>query len=108
VDAALAEHADQELLTHGYVIAETLAMARRRFGSDGAAVVVDDLLPQLRVLPIDEPTFNAALEAFRVSIESATSFVDHITIAVVRSQAIDTVVALDPDLAVAGVTVVPG
>jgi len=46
VDAALAEHADQELLTHGYVIAETLP--------------------------------------------------------------IDTVVALDPDLAVAGVTVVPG
>jgi predicted nucleic acid-binding protein len=99
--------AGDTLVTHGQVVAETLAVARRRFGVPGAVTLIDDLLPVIAVLPVGPAIHEAALRAYRASLPSGTSFVDHVTLAVVRAESIPTVFALDPDLAASGAEIVP-
>jgi len=98
---------DRELVTHGYVVAETLAVARRRFGVAGVIALLDDLLPVLAVLPV-EPSLHASAQArYRASLPSGTSFVDHVSFGVMTQEAIDTLFALDADFVAAGVDVIP-
>jgi predicted nucleic acid-binding protein len=107
VRSAFLDLADRELVTHGYVVAETLAVARRRFGMDGVIALLDDLLPVLAVLPV-EPSLHASAQArYRASLPSATSFVDQVSFAVMAQEAIDTAFALDADFVTAGVDVIP-
>ena len=107
VRSAFLDLADRELVTHGYVVAETLAVARRRFGMDGVIALLDDLLPVLAVLPV-EPSLHASAQArYRASLPSATSFVDQVSFAVMAQEAIDTAFALDADFVTAGVDVLP-
>ena len=99
--------ADRELVTHGYVVAETLAVARRRFGVGGVIALLDDLLPVLAVLPV-EPSLHASAQArYRASLPSGTSFVDQVSFGVMTQEAIDTAFALDADFVAAGVAVIP-
>jgi predicted nucleic acid-binding protein len=99
--------ADRELVTHGYVVAETLAVARRRFGVGGVIALLDDLLPVLAVLPV-EPSLHASAQArYRASLPSGTSFVDHVSFGVMTQEAIDTAFALDAYFVAAGVAVIP-
>lgn len=99
--------ADRELVTHGYVVAETLAVARRRFGVAGVIALLDDLLPVLAVLPV-EPSLHASAQArYRASLPSGTSFVDQVSFGVITQEAIDTAFALDGDFVAAGVDVIP-
>lgn len=107
VRATFVDLADRDLVTHGYVVAETLAVARRRFGVDGVIALLDDLLPVIIVLPV-EPVLHASAQArYRASLPSGTSFVDQVSFEVMAGQAIETAFALDPDFLAAGVTVVP-
>jgi predicted nucleic acid-binding protein len=99
--------ADRELVTHGYVVAETLVVARRRFGVDGAIALLDDLLPVIVVLPV-APALHASAQArYRASLPSGTSFVDQVSFSVMAEESIETAFALDPDFVAAGVAVVP-
>jgi len=99
--------ADCELVTHGYVVAETLAVARRRFGVDGVIALLDDLLPLVAVLPV-APALHALAQArYRASLPSGTSFVDQVSFGVMTQEAIGTAFALDVDFATAGVDVIP-
>ena len=43
----------EALLTHAYVIVETLAVARRRYGPAVAADLIDRVIPALEVTPVD-------------------------------------------------------
>lgn|GEM_PF-1424696 len=106
--AAFADRRDDELVTHGYVVAESLAVARRRFGPAATASLIDDLLPSISVIAIDTTLHAEALRAYRASLPSGTSFVDQVSLALIEREGITTVLALDPDLARGGATVVPG
>jgi predicted nucleic acid-binding protein len=107
VRATFMDLADRELVTHGYVVAETLAVARRRFGVDGVVALLDDLLPVIAVLPV-EPALHASAQArYRASLPSGTSFVDQVSFEVMAREAIETAFALDSDFLNAGVAVVP-
>ncbi len=99
--------ADRELVTHGYVVAETLAVARRRFGVDGVIALLDDLLPVVAVLPVEPALHAAAQTAYRTSLPSGTSFVDQVSFEVMARESIETAFALDIDFAAATVTVIP-
>ena len=99
--------ADRELVTHGYVVAETLAVARRRFGVDGVIALLDDLLPVLAVLPVEPSLHGSAQARYRASLPSGTSFVDQVSFGVMTQEAIDTAFALDADFVAAGVDVIP-
>jgi len=99
--------ADRDLVTHGYVIAETLAVARRRFGVDGVIALLDDLLPIIRVLNVEPAVHSSAQSRYRASLPSGTSFVDQVSFGVMAQASIETAFALDADFVAAGVSVVP-
>jgi len=99
--------ADRELVTHGYVVAETLAVVRRRFGVDGVVALLDDLLPVIAVLPVEPALHATAQTRYRASLPSGTSFVDQVSFEVMAREAIETAFALDADFLTAGVAVVP-
>lgn len=92
---------DEDLVAHGYVVAESLALVRARLGWAGVATLTDDLLPRLRVEMIERRVHDAALGEYR-SIGGGTSFVDRVTIAFARASAITRCFAYDPDLEAAG------
>lgn len=108
VTASFAEHRDDELVTHGYVVAESLAVVRRRFGVEGTVTLLDDVLPPIALLPVDPELHQAVQHAYRASLPSATSFVDQVSLAVIARDGISAVLALDPDLASPGVSLLPG
>ncbi len=98
---------DADLVTSGYVVAESLAVARRRFGVDGAITLIDDLLPLIDVVAVDAATHAAALARYRRSLPSGTSFVDQVSLELMKREAIDTAFVFDTDFAGAGVNVIP-
>jgi predicted nucleic acid-binding protein len=107
VRAAFADRRHEELVTHGYVVAESLAVARRRLGLAATVALLDDDLPSIGLLPVDAVLHAEAQQRYRASLPSATSFVDRVTRAVIEREGISTVLALDPDLASPDVTVLP-
>ena len=107
VSATFVDLADRELVTHGYVVAETLAVARRRFGVDGVVALLDDLLPVIAVLPVDPALHASAQTRYRASLPSGTSFVDQVSFEVMAREAIETAFALDSDFLNAGLAIVP-
>jgi predicted nucleic acid-binding protein len=105
--AAFAEMALDDFVTHGYVVAESIAVARRRFGVDGVNALLDDLLPIVDLVPVDPSLHTAALARYRAALPSGTSFVNQVSLAVITRERVDAVFALDDDLAAAGVRLVP-
>lgn len=99
--------ADAELVCHGYVVAETLAVTRRRLGVDATVALIDDLLPAIEVLPVGPTEHAAALAGYRSSLPSATSFVDQVSFLVIERERISTAFVLDADFAVTGVEMLP-
>jgi predicted nucleic acid-binding protein len=95
------DEADQDLVTHAYVIVETVAIVRRRWGWDIVDRLVDDLLPALRVELIDRATHDEALADYRAR-HSGASLVDRVTIAFARRVGITTAFAFDRDFTSAG------
>jgi predicted nucleic acid-binding protein len=104
---AFVAHRRDDLVTHGYVVAETLAVARRRFGVGTTTALIDGALPLLRLLPVDEELFTAAISTYRASLPSSISLVDRISLGVIRRELIEQVLALDPDLGSPGTSLLP-
>ena len=108
VRSAFAELEDAELVTHGYVVAESLAVARRRFGLDGVIALLDDVLPVVSILAV-EPELHLRVQArYRDSLPSGISFVDRISFAVIEREALDAALATDADFRASGVPLIPG
>jgi predicted nucleic acid-binding protein len=99
--------ADAELVSHGYVVAETLAVTRRRLGVDATIAVIDDLLPAIDVLPVAPTEHASAVARYRASLPSGTSFVDQVSFQVIEREGIGTAFVLDSDFAVTGVEMLP-
>ncbi len=92
---------DEDLVTHAYVVVESVALVRSRLGADAANALVDDLLPALRVEMVDRPLHEAALADSR-RIGGGTSLVDRVTLAFAARHGIGRAFAYDADLAVEG------
>jgi predicted nucleic acid-binding protein len=103
--AALVDLGSHDLVTTGYVVAESIAVTRRRFGVDGTVALVDDILPLVDVLPVDPSEHASALARYRASLPSGTSFVDQVSIHVIARDQIAVAFALDADFAATGVQV---
>lgn len=97
----------QPLVTHAYVVVETLAVVRRRFGAMVAADIIDRVLPAVAVTPVDAELHATALAAFRESIDSSVSLVDRTSFAFMRREDIARAIALDADFRTAGFETVP-
>jgi predicted nucleic acid-binding protein len=108
VRSAFAELSDAGLVTHGYVVAESLAVVRRRFGVDGAITLLDDILPLVEIVSV-EPELHGRVQAkYRESLPSGVSFVDRVSFAVIARDALDAAFATDADFLAAGVPLIPG
>jgi predicted nucleic acid-binding protein len=105
--SAFRDLAEHDLVTHGYVVAESLAVTRRRFGVEGAITLLDDLLPAIDLLPVDAELHATAQARYRASLPSGTSFVDQVSLVLIEREAIETALVLDGDFAAAGITVLP-
>ena len=92
---------DEDLVTHAYVVLETMALVRSRLGADAVEALADGLLPALRVEMVDRELHDAALGALLRS-GGGTSMVDRTTIAFAERGSIRRAFAFDADLEAAG------
>ena len=104
---AFAGLADAELLTHGYVVAESLAVARRRFGVEGAIALIDDVLPAIDVVAVDPELHLRVLARYRDALPTGVSFVDRGSFAVIERELVSAVLAIDADFAATGAPLIP-
>lgn len=95
------------LVTHAYVIVETLAVARRRYGPAVTADLIDRVIPALDVAPVDADLHAAAVAAFRDTVESAVSLVDRTSFVFMRRMGLERAIALDADFRTAGFETLP-
>lgn len=107
VRSAFASFESDELVTHGYIVAESIAVARRRLGTDAVIALLDDVLPAIELLAVEPAVHGAALSRYRQSLPTGTSFVDHVSFEVMAREGIAIAFALDADFVSAGVSVLP-
>ena len=98
---------DEPLVTHAYVVVETLAVARRRFGASVAADIIDRVLPALEVAAVDADLHDVAIATFRDTVTSSVSLVDRTSFAFMRRAGIERAVAVDADFRTAGFKTLP-
>ncbi len=104
--AALARR-QQALLTHNYVVVETLAVAQNRLGPRAVRVLVEDVLPPIEVEWVDEQLHAAATSALLAAGRGKLSFIDWVSFELMRRRGIETAFAFDRDFARRGFTTVP-
>jgi len=92
---------DEDLVTHAYVVVESVALVRSRLGAAAVAALVDDLLPAIRVEMVDRPLHEGSRADLR-RIGGGTSLVDRVTLAFAARHGIERALAYDADLALAG------
>lgn len=96
----------EELLTHSYVVVETVSLVRRRLGSVPTGRLIDDFLPALHIVDVDEYLRARAMTSYRAAVGSEVSLVDRTSFELMRSLGITRAFALDSDFEVAGFMVV--
>ena len=92
---------DEDLVTHAYVVIESVALVRSRLGPAAVVALMDDLLPGIRVEMVDRPLHEGSLADLR-RIGGGTSLVDRVTLAFAARHGIERAFAYNADLAVAG------
>ena len=98
--------AGDELVTHAYVVVETISLVRHRLGPEPAARLIDEFLPALDVVDVDERLRTRALAAFRAGVATSISLVDRTSFELMRDLGIDRAFALDEDFEAAGFALV--
>ncbi len=91
-----------DLVTHSYVLAETISLVRRRLGPDATARLMDEFLPALRIMDVDDALRSRATVAYRDTVSSAVSFVDRTSFEFMRQLGITRAFAMDSDFSSAG------
>jgi uncharacterized protein len=89
----------EQLLTHAYVVVETLALVGRRLPWAATEQVMDGLLPLIEIRPVDEVLHRAATVNYRDAGLARISFVDRTSFAFMRAESIDRAFAFDDDFA---------
>ena len=86
-----------ELVTHNYVVLESLALTHTRLGLETALKVAADLR-ELRVEWVTETLHNRALaQMAATAVSPGVSLVDHVSFILMRQHAIDVAFAFDRD-----------
>lgn len=99
--------ARDDLVTHNYVVVESSALIQRRLGAEAVRVFLDDVLPAVRILWIDEPTHPLASAAMLGSLNRGVSLVDWTSFVTMRELGIDRAFAFDADFKSQGLQVIP-
>ena len=92
--------AERRLLTHSYVLSESMALLHRRLGR-AAALALAAETRAFDIEWIDEPLHNAAVDALH-GAPRGISLVDQVSFLVMRRRGIDEAFAFDHHFAAAG------
>jgi len=90
---------DTTLLTHSYVVVEATALVQRRLGVDAVRVLVDDVLPAIELVFVDESLHRAGTAALLASAARDVSLVDWTSFELMRKEGVATAFAFDEDFA---------
>ena len=97
----------EELVTHSYVLVETVALTQRRLGPDAVRALTQELLPAMTTVWVDEAAHAAGLAALLAALPAEVSLVDHVSFHVMRTLGITRAFAFDGDFDVAGFSTLP-
>ncbi len=103
---ALGRLAGERLLTHNYVVLESVALVRGRLGAEAARTLLTDLLAPVELAWVDREVHEAATSAF-LAAQGALSLVDCASFEVMRRSGIDAALAFDRDFARQGFRTIP-
>lgn len=95
-----------ELVTHSYVVVETVALVQRRLGIPAVRDLVEGLLRPVSLVWVDEDLHMRALSALLAARRREVSLVDHTSFQLMRRQGITSAFAFDPDFEEEGFTTV--
>jgi predicted nucleic acid-binding protein len=91
----------EELLTHNYVLVESMALVQSRLGLAAALKLAADA--QTFVIEwVDDHLHASGVSALEASGRRRLSLVDHISFLVMKSRRVDTAFAFDPDFTAEG------
>ena len=90
--------AGQVLLTHNYVLVESLALVQHRLGG-AAAVKLARSASGFEVVWVDQALHGKAVRELERLASRRVSFVDEVSFLVMKARGIQTAFAFDPDFA---------
>lgn len=96
-----------ELVTHNYVVVESVALVQRRLGATAVRDLIDGILRPLRLIWIDQQLHRAAETALLAAASRSVSLVDRVSFELMRREGIRRAVAFDRDFNDAGFETVP-
>lgn len=91
----------EELLTHNYVLVESIALLQARLGLSAASKLAKDST-RFVIEWVDEDLHASGIRELDRSRERRVSLVDHISFLVMRRRAVATAFAFDADFRAAG------
>lgn len=91
-----------ELVTHNYVVVESVALAHGRLGPAQVRELRDNALRSIEVRWVDESVHERALAALVAAARRRPSFVDWVSFELMRRDGIRTAFAFDRDFALQG------
>lgn len=98
---------DHQLITHNYVVTESVALVERRLGRRYAVRLLEDVLAPVEITWVDEATHNSAASSYAAAGARGPSLVDFTSFEVMRKHGLHTALAVDRDFARAGFDVIP-
>jgi predicted nucleic acid-binding protein len=108
VAPALVELLDRDwLVTSSYVVVEATALVQSRLGMPATRDLLEELVPALDVVWVDEDVHGAAVAAHLAAGRRDVSLVDHVSFEVMRRRGIRAALTVDRHFAEAGFDVVP-
>jgi uncharacterized protein len=85
----------EDLVTHEYVVVETISLVQRRLGMEPLRRFIDDLLPIAEIAWVDPAMHAEAREALLASGSRSVSLVDRVSFLLMRRRGIDRAFAFD-------------
>lgn len=98
---------DEHLVTHSYVVIESIALIHRRLGTDLVRTFIDHLLPVCEIRFVDPGLHERAIVAYLASLRRRSSFVDRTSFEQMRAEGVRRAFAFDGDFANEGFEVAP-
>ena len=97
----------EPLLTHNYVLLEATALVQGRLGSAAVRAFLEEIVPRLEVVWVDEDLHHAAVAALLAAVRRRVSLVDWMSFEVMRRRGIEAAFAFDRDFAAQGFRTLP-
>lgn len=103
----IAAEGDEQLVTHNYVVIESVSLVHGRLGATVTRTFLEDVLPVCEVRYVDRDLHVRATSAFLAGLGRRPSFVDRVSFEFMRMERIRRVFTFDRDFAREGFETVP-